>query len=104
MSFSINQIFTATYPPEAAQWCNENKAYIEATGDGRYIIKAIPAPSKTELATARIAELQAYLSSTDWYAVRYAETGVGVPEDVKAKRQAARVEIDELREVINELV
>ena len=102
MNYTIGHIFTGTYPPKAAEWCNENKAYIEATGDGRYIIKAIPAPSKTELATARIAELQAYLSSTDWYAVRYAETGVVVPEEVKAQRQAARAEIDELREVLHE--
>ena len=29
MDFYINQKFTGTYPPEAALWCNENKAYIE---------------------------------------------------------------------------
>ena len=42
--------------------------------------------------------LQNYLAETDWYAVRFAETGVAVPEDVKAERQAAREEISRLRE------
>lgn len=27
--FKIGQIFEATYPPEAAVWCNSNNAYIE---------------------------------------------------------------------------
>lgn len=37
------------------------------------------------------AEAQAYLSSTDWYVVRLAETGVAVPADVTQKRAAARL-------------
>lgn len=69
-----------------------------------YAPRKSEAQKRNEEAAARIAELQAYLSATDWYAVRYAETGVAIPEEVKAQRQAARVEIDELREVINELV
>ena len=32
----------------------------------------------------------AYLKSTDWYVVRYAETGVAVPSDVTTARAAAR--------------
>lgn len=36
------------------------------------------------------AEAQAYLTSTDWYVVRMAETGVPVPADVTEKRAAAR--------------
>ena len=45
-----------------------------------------------------IAALTAYLSSTDWYAVRYAETGVAIPEDLSARRAAARARISELRD------
>lgn len=45
----------------------------------------------------RIAELQNYLNATDWYAVRYAETGVEIPADIKKERQAARDEISRLR-------
>ena len=29
MTFEIGQIFESEYPPEAADWCNENDAYIE---------------------------------------------------------------------------
>ena len=29
MTFEIGQIFECEYPPEAADWCNENDAYIE---------------------------------------------------------------------------
>lgn len=32
----------------------------------------------------------AYLASTDWYVVRFAETGVPVPADILSARQAAR--------------
>jgi hypothetical protein len=31
-----------------------------------------------------------YLSSTDWYAARLAETGTPIPEEILEKRQAAR--------------
>lgn len=45
----------------------------------------------------RAARLRAYLAGTDWYASRFAETGVPVPEDVRLARQAARDELDRLR-------
>ena len=57
-----------------------------------------PEPTAEDLKNIRIAELQNYLNATDWYAVRFAETGVAVPEDVKAERQAAREEISRLRD------
>lgn len=44
-----------------------------------------------------ISELQIYLANTDWYAVRYAETGVMIPEDIRERRQSSREEIDALR-------
>lgn len=36
------------------------------------------------------AEARAYLAETDWMVTRFAETGTPIPDDVKAKRQAAR--------------
>ena len=39
------------------------------------------------------AEALAYLAETDWLAVRQAETGVQMPEDVRIARQAAREKI-----------
>jgi hypothetical protein len=43
------------------------------------------------------AELTAYLSTTDWYAVRFAETGAAIPDEIKTGRQAARERISEIR-------
>lgn len=31
-----------------------------------------------------------YLTSTDWYVVRFAETGIAIPQDILDARQAAR--------------
>lgn len=50
--FKINQIFSDTYPPEAAAWCNENKAYIaeiaSENGVRRFQIVAVPEPTFEE--------------------------------------------------------
>lgn len=46
---------------------------------------------------AEIAELEAYLTSTDWYATRMAETGKAIPEKIIEKRRAARDRISALR-------
>ena len=35
-------------------------------------------------------EAQEYLASTDWFVTRLVETGKPVPDDVAAKREAAR--------------
>lgn len=56
MNFTINQIFTGEYPPEAAAWCNQRGdcyiTEIEAAADGsrRFQIVAIPEPTPEELA------------------------------------------------------
>lgn len=37
MEFNVGQIFVDTYPPEAAEWCNGNRAYIiEVEKDGEH--------------------------------------------------------------------
>lgn len=41
----------------------------------------------------------AYLASTDWYVLRFAETGTPIPDDVKTKRQAARDAVVYFQEV-----
>lgn len=52
MVYEINQIFENTYPPEVAEWCNENNAYIEEiereNGNRRFQIVAIPEPTPEE--------------------------------------------------------
>lgn len=94
--FYIGQTFEEEYPVDAAVWCNENNAFIDVV-DGICTILEVPAPTQEELNHARIVELQQYLDNTDWYAVRYSETGVEIPEEVKLKRKEAREEISALR-------
>ena len=54
--FQGDEIFTGEYPPQAAEWCNENGKYtiveIEPDEDGniRYQIKPIPEPTEEEIA------------------------------------------------------
>lgn len=78
---------------------------VEQSYDGSWYIKG-HAPEKPQslINQERINELQAYLKSTDWYAVRYAETGVAIPEDVASQRASAREEISTLRVDVEELI
>jgi hypothetical protein len=39
------------------------------------------------------AAARTYLASTDWYAVRFAETGVAIPEEIAAERAAQRAAV-----------
>ena len=53
INFYPEQIFIGEYPPAAAMWCNENRAYIEeiektAEGERQFRIVAIPEPSIEE--------------------------------------------------------
>lgn len=120
-TFYENQIFEQEYPMEAADFCNnsqmtENRFHIaeidsitreEQDEEGNTVTKTIrrfqivrnAEPTTNELNERRISELEYYLNSTDWYAVRYAETGVEIPADIKTARQAARDEISALREL-----
>lgn len=56
MTFEPSQIFVDEYPPEAAEWCNQNGdcyiTEIEAAADGsrRFQIVAIPESTPEELA------------------------------------------------------
>ena len=107
MNFYINQIFENDYPPEAADFCNssqgtENACNIKEieplNGKRRFQIVENEKPTEQEINQNKIIELETYLSSTDWYAVRFAETGVEIPIDIRSQRQSAREEISRLRE------
>ena len=58
MSFYIGQTFEGIYPPEAAVWCNANRAYIEKQGNA-YVIVGIPEPTPEEIAERALAEAKA---------------------------------------------
>ena len=63
-----------------------------------------PEPEFTEEELAKqeldkqINEAKAYLISTDWYIIRYADSGKEVPTDIKIKRKEARISIGGINE------
>lgn len=106
-NFYISQIFENEYPPEAADFCNasqgtDNPCYIKEIepleGVRRFQIVRNEEPTESEIVQKRIMELESYLSSTDWYAVRFAETSIEIPAEIRQQRQSAREEISRLRE------
>jgi len=56
-----------------------------------------PEPTQEELDKREEQELRGYLAKTDWYAIRFAETGKEVPLEVVTNRANARARISELR-------
>ena len=83
---------------KVAEWCNECQEYhIEDDGTYYKTVKN-PEPTEEEIKAARIAELKANLSATDYVVIKIAE-GVATKEeyaDVIAQRQAWREEINQL--------
>ena len=77
---------------------------VEKGWDGAYYKEGqTPEKPRAIIIQEELNEQQKILSSTDWYAIRYADSGVEIPADIKAKRQAAREKIDELRAEIEDL-
>lgn len=75
----------------------EHEGRAELVGNAILFDSAIDEAKAKIKSNSRITELQTYLSSTDWYAVRYADSGEPMPEEVRIKRAEARLEISQLR-------
>lgn len=78
------------------QGLSEYEVELDYKGDF-YLKGCAPAKPQEVIDSERIAELEKYLYETNWYAIRYVETGKEIPADVKTARQAARDEISRLR-------
>ena len=59
--------------------------------------RAPPVPTPEQLKEREISEKLSYLRDTDWYVIRSADSGMPVPDDIKAARAQARARIDELK-------
>lgn len=75
---------------------NEEQKIIKGDKDGNPILVDIPKPTPKEERKKRITELKRFLADTDWYAIRFADTGEEIPIDIKKKRHDAREEIKRL--------
>ena len=97
-----------------AKWCNENGYYIEEIepledGTRQFQIKQIPQKTEDEKLIeqyqSEIVELKKYLSDTDYKAIKFAEGELSEEayREDKSQRHDARVRINELESLIEEL-
>lgn len=64
---------------------------------GHPVLVDPPAPTEEEMKEQEINELKSFLAETDWYVIRFADTGEPIPEGIKNKRAEARKRISEIR-------
>ena len=115
MEYEIGLIFADDKDySNKAKWCNENGCYIEEIeplkdGTRRFQIKQIPQKTEDEKLIeqyqSEIIELKKYLSDTDYKAIKFAEGEITESDyqEVKSQRHDARVRINELESMIEEL-
>ena len=115
MKYEIGLIFVDDKDyTNKANWCNENNCYIEEIepledGTRQFQIKQIPQKTEDEKLIeqyqSEIIELKKYLSDTDYKAIKFAEGEITESDyqEVKLQRHDARVRINELESLIEEL-
>ena len=115
MGYEINQIFIDDEGyTNKAKWCNENGCYIEEIepledGTRQFQIKQMPQKTEDEKLIeqyqSEIVELKKYLFDTDYKAIKFAEGEITESDyrEVKSQRHDARVRINELESLIEEL-
>ena len=81
---------------------NSEGKLIKGDSDGNPILVNPPEPTDYEKAQQKISELEQFLTETDWYAIRFADTGEEIPAEIKKNRQEARDEISRLRQLLEE--
>ena len=64
--YAIGQKFEGVYPPEAAQWCNDNYAMMVPI-EGGFEIQAWPTPTTEQLYSNLRSTRDARLAATDKY-------------------------------------
>lgn len=88
--YKIGQIFNDIYPPEAALWCNKNRAYIKeiAPQDGvrRFQIVGVPEPTLAEVRAEKLSELAAKFSAAEAEAHLTSSLGIVINAGEKANR------------------
>lgn len=111
MEFYVGQIFEEMYPPEAAEWCNENNAQIielEPKDDTRqFQIEELKPyqPTELEIAQAELCATEQQLKELDYIGIKIA-TGRATIEEYKdqiAVMSQLAEQISELRKKIKTL-
>lgn len=81
--------------PEAPEDYSKDYYYRTESDEAPYVIytrKSDEQIAQLEQSKTNAAALH-YLTSTDWYVTRFAESGKAIPDDVKQKRDEARASI-----------
>lgn len=68
---------------------------IRPDDNGNPILQDPPPPTPEQMQAAKNAAARKYLTETDWYVIRHAETGEPIPSDVAEKRAEARASVVE---------
>lgn len=78
--------------PPAEYLANPEHYYVTEQDDAPYVVWTRKSDEQiAQFEQSKINEKAlAYLAETDWMVTRFAETGVPIPDEVKAARQAAR--------------
>ena len=90
---------TLTFSTSLKQYMLAGKSYSVTEEMAKEILSYVDSVEEDKAITQMIRENRRnldYLTATDWYAIREAETGILMPDDVRAKRAAARGAISEL--------
>lgn len=92
MDFKVGQTFVDMYPPEAAEWCNGNRAYIiEVEKDGehqQFQIVAYPELSLEKLKEEKKSLIDAETSAAILGGFNYAVDGRDISFQLRARRSA----------------
>ena len=89
MTFSLNQIFADTYPPEAAIFCNQNGYMLKEISplpQRKFQIVSIPEPTLEEKEAMVRSVRNSYLEATDKYMI----ADYPITPEVKAQYRAYR--------------
>ena len=96
-TFSVcKEIEQSEYEKIIKQASKENK-FITGDENGTPTLIDFSEPTEEEKDNMLIEELESYLYRTDWYVIRFMETGKAIPDEIKLKRQSARDELSELK-------
>ena len=95
--YHINNYMVRPYDTMGQYTIAEVEAYLAEHPEALVPEPVPPPPSAEELLAREEQGLLAYLASTDWYGIRFAETGVAIPADVVGQRLIARARISEIR-------
>ena len=99
-SFSSYKEITDDVHEELVNEAISTGKLISGDKEGNPILIDPPKSSKKTEAEDKIEELVKYLAETDWYVLRFVESGLDIPKDVKSKREKARETISSCRELL----